>query len=47
MGTGITGRAALNLVRHFIGIEMDSQIFLSAQAELSEKYDIENVEQTS
>jgi site-specific DNA-methyltransferase (adenine-specific) len=47
MGTGIMGRAALNLDRHFIGIERDSQIFLSAQAELSEKYDIENVEQTS
>jgi DNA modification methylase len=34
MGTGTIGRAALNLNRRFIGIEMNSQIFLSAQAEL-------------
>jgi DNA modification methylase len=45
MGNGIIGRAALNVDRHFIGIERDSQIFLSAQAELSKKYVIEKVEQ--
>ena len=45
MGAGIIGRAALNLDRRFIGIEKDSQIFLSAQAELSNEYVIEKVEQ--
>jgi DNA modification methylase len=45
MGAGIIGRAALNLDRRFIGIEKDSQIFLSAQAELSNEYVVEKVEQ--
>jgi ParB-like chromosome segregation protein Spo0J len=47
MGAGIIGRAALNLDRHFIGIERDSQTFLSAQAELSNEYVVQKVEQVS
>jgi DNA modification methylase len=34
MGTGMIGRAAVNLNRRFLGLERNSQIFLSAQAEL-------------
>lgn len=34
MGAGTIGRAALNLNRRFIGIEKDSQVFQSTQAEL-------------
>ena len=47
MGAGIIGRAALNLDRRFIGIEKDSQIFLSTQAELSNEYVVEKEEQVS
>ena len=47
MGNGIIGRAALDIDRRFKGIERDSQTFLLAQADLSNVYDIQSLEQVS
>ncbi len=47
MGTGIIGRAALNLDRRFIGIERDSQVFVSAHDELSNINEMQQLEQIS
>jgi site-specific DNA-methyltransferase (adenine-specific) len=46
MGTGTTGRAALNCGRKFIGIERDKKWFNIAKQRLSEEVIVENSEDT-
>lgn len=46
MGTGTTGRAALNLGRKFIGLERDKKWFEIAESRLSEKPVIKDADDT-